>query len=511
MILDATNLPPEPEPQAAGAGPVDFRPESVADVVERMRLPGGGYCARPVWLQPFVDVLDRAVLHGDVFATASAPPQHSKSTCMIAALLFAALRRPGQRHVYASYAQSRGDEAAKEVEAAALDLGLDPHRVGNVIDLRGGTTILFTSVGGSVTGKPCDGLALIDDPIKGDQDSRSPTMQRTVERWYQLDLLSRLHPPSADGRRQGASMICVATRWTPEDLIGTLQRATRGDSDWTHIRIPCIADDSDAPEQQGRELDSVLWPAERTLAKMLKRKGEIGARNWSAQYQGIPVPDGDRIFGAPTFYTELPKNGRRWGYGLDTAGSVKQHADYNVLVQGCLVDGVLYVTDHWRERCELTRWVQKVVPMVQHRPAAVVLFGSSAGDNVAVSLFGRESVHVQNIPCGHDDKLARVRKYGLIDLWEQGRIQFPEGKGPRWQDVLDECANFDGLGTGHDDFVDALVGLAVAVGLPPISGGAGLAPFTARVRGMHSDPVVGRDHRGDRGAGVVMWRADWAR
>jgi predicted phage terminase large subunit-like protein len=475
------DLRPLPEP-----GATNFDPKSVADVVERMRLPGGGFCARPVWLQPFIDVLDRAVLHGDVWATASAPPQHSKSTCMVAALIFAALVRPGKRHIYASYAQSRADEAAKDVEAAALDLGLDPHRAGPQIELRGGTTIVFTSVDGSVTGKPCDGLALVDDPVKGAGESRSPTVQKTVRRWYQMDLLTRLHPPSADGRRQGASMVVVMTRWTPEDLIGELQRASRDDPAWAHLRIPAIADDCDAPEQQGRELGSALWPEERPLATLQKRRG-ADARSFSAQYQGLPVPDGDRVFGNPARWTKLPDNGRRWGFGLDTAGSVKQTADYNVLVQGCLVDGVLYVTNFWRERQELTRWVPSVAHAVHRQPAAVVLFSSGAGDNVAVSLFQRENIGVKAIPTGHDDKLVRVRKWGLIELWEAGRVQFPEDR--RWQDVIDECMNFDGLGTGHDDFVDAMVGLAVAVGLPPIGYGGdwfkGIRNL--KLRGLHQD------------------------
>lgn len=473
---------PEPGPDGSFD---DWQPKSVADVVERMRLPGGGYCARPTWLQPFVDVLDRAVLHGDAWATCSAPPQHSKSTTMIAALLFAAIVRPGQRHIYASYAQSRADDAASELEAHALDLGLDPHRTGPVVQLRGGTIVLFTSVEGSVTGKPCSGLALLDDPVKGSQEARSPTIQRTIARWYSHDLMTRLHPPSADGTRQGASMIVVATRWVPEDLIGTLQRETRDDADWTHLRLPAVCDDPDAPEQQGRELGAALWPAERPLSYLTRHQRD--PKKWAAEYQGLPVADEERIFNNPPRYTQLPPNGRRWGFGLDTAGSVKQSADYNVLIEGCSVEGVLYVTDFRRQRQELTRWVPDVAaPLAKRRIAAVVLFGSSAGDNVACELFLREGVRV-HLRQAKEDKLIRVRKYGVAELWAAGKIMFPEQAGiagREWDTVIEECLNFTGDGRGHDDFVDALVGLVVAVGLTPSYSGVAGAPFTTRLKGI---------------------------
>ncbi len=479
---------------AVAASGVRFEPKSTADVVERLRLRTGEFHERPVWLQQYVDLLDSAVLEGDVRATCAVGPQHGKSTVGYGALLFAAIRRPGLRHAFLSYAQSRSDDAALDLYQHAQDLGLAPCKSGPMITLRGGTTIFFSSIDGSLTGRGIDGLALVDDPIKGQAEARSPTLRRKINRWFWSDVESRLHPPSADGSRPGASIVVVATRWHPDDLTATLKKDDR----FSHIRLAALCDDED--DGTGRKLGEPLWPAQRPLRELRARQGK-SPRMFAALYQGLPVPDEDRIFGDPVFYEERPMAGQRWGWGLDVAATAKQTADYSVLVGGCLVGDVLYVTDLYRVQKELTVWIPEAAELVQRRRSPVMFYASGSGDAAAAQMLRAGGVPVMSVPA-REDKLVRARKSGLVEAWAEGRVQFPlsasgGAKGGSWVEALEEIASFTGLGDGHDDVVDALTALCVAVRLPSSAGALTESkPFLRRTPGLRGDP--GGVQRGDR-------------
>ena len=66
-------------------------------------------------------------------------------------------------------------------------------------------------VGGPITGRGAH-LLLVDDPIKNDEEARSPTQRQKQWEWWQSVATTRLRP--------GAVMLVIQTRWHRDDLTG---------------------------------------------------------------------------------------------------------------------------------------------------------------------------------------------------------------------------------------------------------------------------------------------------
>ena len=69
-------------------------------------------------------------------------------------------------------------------------------------------------VGGSITGKGCSLLAVLDDPIKNIEDALSETILEKTWAWYTSTHLARME--------SGCAEIQIATRWSRKDVIGRL-------------------------------------------------------------------------------------------------------------------------------------------------------------------------------------------------------------------------------------------------------------------------------------------------
>lgn len=149
---------------------------------------------------------------------------------------------------------------------------------------RGG--MVATGVGGGLTGKPVDHL-IVDDPFKDRQAADSDTTRERVWDWWTNVALTRLSP--------GATVVIVMTRWHEDDLVGRLLAADAAlpvsEREWTVITIPAQHDDPAHPDPLGRRLGGWLTSARgRTVAEWETTKRGVGARVWSALYQGRPTP-----------------------------------------------------------------------------------------------------------------------------------------------------------------------------------------------------------------------------
>src|SRR4051812_43357694 len=82
-----------------------FVPKSVTDtMVEFFIDPIEGQYARPAHLRPIVEAFDAAVFERKALeVVAHAPPRHGKSMLALAAILTAAIIKPGLKHAYAAY------------------------------------------------------------------------------------------------------------------------------------------------------------------------------------------------------------------------------------------------------------------------------------------------------------------------------------------------------------------------------------------------------------------------
>lgn len=233
---------------------------------------------------------------------------------------------------------------------------------------RGG---MFTAgVGGSLTGKGAH-LAIIDDPVKNDEQALSPTYRERAKEWYRSTLRTRMETAHSP-------IIVIQTRWHTDDLAGWLQKEQPGE--WLVISLPALAeedeeiwlpDDTTKPAWT-RKAGEPLWPQKydlEAIQKMMADQGGADAYWWQALYQQHPTPIGGGILKPEQFRRYTLVDG---GYLLDTpagprvvrsaelrkfgtmdlATSLRTTADYTVLGMFGVTGPDLLVLDVLRNRWE---------------------------------------------------------------------------------------------------------------------------------------------------------------
>ena len=234
-----------------------------------------------------------------------APPQHGKSQLVsrqFPAYVFGL--HPDFRIAACSYAADLARDMNRDVQRIMMDelyravfpnIALNPKRVVTVegqalrnsdrFDIPGHRGYyVCAGVGGPLTGKSVD-IGIIDDPIKNEEEARSPTIKRSIQRWYETVFLTRLSKLSGH--------IIMATRWAVDDLTGIV---AKNNPRARLLSFPAI-------NGGGQPLVPELHP----LDKLLETKASLSPSQWSALYQQSPVQDGGNIFQEAWF--------RRWNLG----------------------------------------------------------------------------------------------------------------------------------------------------------------------------------------------------
>lgn len=230
----------------------------------------------------------------------SLPPQHSKSETGARRLpLWFLDWFPTKRVVIASYSADLAHGHGRWIRNAIRE-NQDKLRVSLSPDSRAayrwntpqGGGLLATGVGGSLTGFPAD-LIVIDDPFASWDEAQSEVIRRQVYAWYHTVARTRL--------QKGGSVLCIQTRWHPEDLIGMLKAEDaegRGEG-WEHVRLPAIADhdpDQDETDPLGREPGEVLCPELHPLEEIQAAMRSAGPFLTAGLYQQHPVPPEGNMF-----------------------------------------------------------------------------------------------------------------------------------------------------------------------------------------------------------------------
>jgi hypothetical protein len=314
--------------------------------------------------------------------------------------------------------------------------------------------VLWTSVGGGLTGEPVDGVFVIDDPLAGRKEAESPTIRQNHKDWFHGSVETRVHP--------GASIIVMATRWHADDLSGYLVR----EQGFTYCNLKAIADEN-RPAGDNRQIGEALWEAERPLTMLQERqKGNIW--NFASLYQGEPRPRGGALFREPTYFTQLPASGFRVTLGADLAYSEKTHANFSVQVEIWAVppppargarrpeEWAFYIVDVTRVQVEAPAFTMLLLKKQRQRNANTYWYasGTEAG---SASFIRSKGVRLIVMDPGGRDKLTRAQQSSY--LWNLGRILVPEdNERYPWVDVfVDEITSFTGVKDPQDDQVDALV------------------------------------------------------
>ena len=230
---------------------------------------------------------------------------------------------------------------------------------------------LATSVEGTLTGRGGNTL-IIDDPIKPNE-ALSPTRRKTLEKWYQGTLYSRL-----DDKVNGA-IIIIMQRVHEDDLVSYVMEK----EDWVHLNLPAIADEDERFElSDGRILTrkkgEVLHPEREPLGILDKLRETLGSYYFEAQYLQHPIPEKGNIINIDWFntYEELPSSAStsdKIVQSWDTAMAENDDNDYSVCTTWATRGDIYYLIDVYRERLNFPNLKKKVIEQAQRFKASVVL------------------------------------------------------------------------------------------------------------------------------------------
>lgn len=398
---------------------------------------------RPVWLTPYVELLEQVARGEPVHAVVAAPPQHGKTETSIHALCWLLRKRPGKRSAYATYAQERSERMSDKARIVAENDRIDMRfRREFWSDPQTGGSILWTSDGGPFTGEAVDGLLLIDDITKDRIDANSAIKRGQKLDWFDDVAEPRCHP--------GSSIIVMATRWHPDDLSGMLIK--RG---WPYINLKALAD---GPANQdgvvvgdplGRKLGEPLCPERKPQAD-LEAKRRTNIYSFASLYQGEPRPRGGTVFSEPTYYTDLPDS-YSVAYGVDLAVTAKTSADFSVCIRLYRSGDDYYVVDVVRKQVDApsftltlrARQSEERGPMLWH----------VGGTEKGTAQFITQKISEFRTKPATVDKFQRATP--VAEAWNNGHVMVPKDA-PWLDEFLDEVLNFTGVNDSHDDQVDAL-------------------------------------------------------
>jgi phage terminase large subunit-like protein len=372
----------------------------------------------------------------------SMPPQHGKTTLIAYTIAWSLFRHPEWLFGYGSYGKQfsgfRTEDILRIYTHAGGELKADHARKDDWRTAGGGGCLAF-SPGSGIAGYQMHHI-VFDDFVESEVDLNSEGKRQAIHR--DIDRATqRLWV--------GGSIVCIATRWNPEDPIGYL--VNKG---YDELNMPAVRVD---PED-GKEY--ALWPEKKGLDWLdLKRdpasKEYVGEYAWATQYQGQPIPPEGALFGPPTWYDELPSGAQVVVIGFDFGYGPSGSSDHSVAVVLAIDgEGVYYVVDVKRVRCTLADMADRFRALMRDYPYPT-RYGCYMGANEIgiLNLLFLEDVAIERMPARHN-KFTRAQRCAVA--WRSGRVRVK--RGAPWAGVFArEVEFFTGAENGTDDQVDALV------------------------------------------------------
>lgn len=381
-----------------------------------------------------------------------APPQHGKSQLvsrMFPAYAFG--RNPDLRIAACSYGADLARDMNRDVQRLMMgeeygllfpDSSLNPKRASTSdgVALRNSDRFdilgrkgyyICAGVGGALTGKSVD-IGIIDDPIKNEEEARSPTVKRSILGWYNTVFLTRLSRYSGH--------VIMATSWAVDDLIGTVSKENKKA---VHYRFPAI-------DAEGNP----LAPALHSLEKLMEIRSTLSPSQWSALYQQSPIADGGNIFDEQWFRewtpADLPEYFDEVIQSWDMTFKDTDGSDFVVGQLWARKGPCYYLLEQSRARMGFTASREAVIGMCQRHPetAAVLIEDKANGPAVMDAL---KDVVPGLVPVEPDgSKIARA--YAVTALFSAGNVFLP-AHAPWLPEYRAELAAFPA--GAHDDQVDA--------------------------------------------------------
>ena len=384
----------------------------------------------------YLEAVERGEINRLIIAT---PPRHGKT--MLVSQYFPAWylgRHPSRQIIAATYSGEKAGDVGREVRNQLIDplhqqvfphcqISKDSASVKKFSTTKYGN-YFSVGLGGAIVGRGAN-LFLIDDPVKGRENAESETRRRQMKQWYEGVAYTRLMPePNA--------IVIIATRWHDDDLSGWLIKEHTHEN-WIVLRLPAIADNRNDP--LGRNIGDALWPDWFDEKYLLNVKETVGTREWSAQYQQIPILAEGGIINLDWFKRYQVVEGqialpdaegnlqfervKRTIQSWDTAYKAKELNDPNVCTTWKVTKKGYFLWDVFVKRMEYPELKKEVGRQhTRHNPNAILIEDKSSGQSLIQEFRTTGMPIISMMPVA--DKITRMSIES--DTIEAGKVYLPE-------------------------------------------------------------------------------------
>lgn len=299
------------------------------------------------------------------------------------------------------------------------------------------------SVGGAVIGDGGNYL-IIDDPLNA-LAAHSHNQREAVNQWFEHSWATRL-----DDKQRGV-MVLVMQRLHAEDLSGYL--LSKGG--WEHLCLPAIAPTVMQVKAPGymrvRQEGEALFTAREPLTVLEQLKADVGAANFAAQYQQVPIKRAGAMVKPEWFtrYSERPEGTvtQSWDTGFKAGAANDASACATFLTH----EGKHYLIDMLVLRQEYPALKRSIVNhAARFKPDVILIEDKASGQSLLQDLKRETELPLMGVqPSG--DKLARLMR--VTPLMEAGKLVLPAYAAWLADFELEFFTFPDGA---HDDQVDAV-------------------------------------------------------
>lgn len=385
------------------------------------------------------------------------PPQYGKSELCTRSFIPWYLGNNPSDHIIlgcfaADLATRMSTEARQTVEEAVRwwpQFSPGPQWTSDFWRLQRGGSLRAAGRGGGISGMPAH-ILLIDDPMKDEEEARSPATMRSYMSWFETAATARL--------QDGGGILIVSTRWGVHDPVGYHLETAKlpGVLPWEVVCYPAIAE---TDEYDGdtllRRAGEPLSVERYSLETMQQRKAATTPWRWASVYQQRPVPEEGGIFTAAHFsqrYEALPPlDGMAISGDLTFKGT--NTSDFVVLQVWGWKGALCYLVDQVRARMTYPAAKQALKDLRAKYPqATTVIIEDKANGSAMVDELRPTMPGIVAWDPGKTDKRGRVELYSLPRYAAQ-QVFFPASE-PWMHDFVTEHLGFL-AGAANDDQVDA--------------------------------------------------------
>jgi predicted phage terminase large subunit-like protein len=327
----------------------------------------------------------------------------------------------------------------------------------------------------ALTGRGADVL-IIDDPVKGLEDSLSAAQRSKAYQTFASVAMTRVH--------RGGGIVIIGSRWNEDDIVGRILADETWGSNWQHLSFPAIAeeDEHDEDGQLLRQRGAPLCPELKSLAELHELKARLSVSMWSAIYQQKPAPETGSLLkrfnwrywqpvGAnlpPVVVTDDEGNVREiyaetlplkfdrgcMSWDLNFGDARTQDPDYVVGLVVRTRGAKRFVIDRYKKQADFTETVQAMRDMISRYPDCSARYVEKAANGAASMNLLETTYGITGLIPVVKDKNKILYADAANDQLRAGNWYLPHPQLARWVDDFLHTLTMFPNGK-YDDDVDA--------------------------------------------------------